>query len=131
MPEVELAKATVYGLGLGRTSRRARLAVFWSDESQDAIICKHELQRRADHGLEWDEQDVLVVNPVETRDREVIEPGYSEFPDDRLVAEWNQHAARGYVRHERKQDRGWSEVRSWEVHPATGVEQVAGRGLSR
>jgi len=128
MTEVELAKATVYGLGLGRRSRHARLTVSWTDRTPQGIVVKHELQRRTDHaGLEWREEEVVVVNPAETRDDVIVEPSYSEFPDDRVVCRWHDKAQRAYVAHESREGRsGWDEIRAWEIHPVTGVEQTAG-----
>lgn len=122
-----LAEATVYGFGLGQRSRRARLTVEWSGRTEDAIVGTHELQRRTDHaGVEWCEEDVVVVDPVEDRERVVVQPGYSEFPAVRIVCEWHSAASRAYVSHEERVDGEWTEQAAWEIHSATGVEQVCG-----
>jgi len=121
MPVHTLAEATVYGLGLARTSRRARLQV---RTTEDAIVAQHELQERADHGLEWREQETVAVDPRDTRDRVHVEPGYSEFPDARIICEWHNHAPRAYVYYQEGDD--WADRLAWEVHPARGVELTHG-----
>lgn len=120
-----LAEATVYGLGLAQTSRRARLTI---EERPDepSLVVTHELQRRAEgSGVEWREEECVVVDPVADGNRMVVEPGYSEFPDERIVCEWNDHAQRAYVRHETRETDGWSGQTEWEVHPATGITRTA------
>ncbi|QLH78638.1 hypothetical protein HZS55_15670 [Halosimplex rubrum] len=116
-----LAEATVYGFGLAQQSRRARLVVRTDNH---AIHAAHELQRRAGDGLEWHTEASASIDPRDTRDRVHIQPGYSEFPDARLVCEWHAHAPRAYVYYQEGSD--WTERLAWETHPATGVELTHG-----
>jgi hypothetical protein len=71
--------------------------------------------------------DHCVVVPTGTEDAK-LEIG-TRHGRDRVRVEYHSEAPRAYVRHERAVDGAWREQRAWELHPATGVQQVAGEPL--
>jgi hypothetical protein len=125
-----LAETQTGGLGLANGTVVHKL-VAEIDRGRPAIVVRHV---RVDHPDPFDlgqphetTIDVCVVVPTGTEDAKLeIDTRHGR---DRVRIKYHNEVPRAYVRHEREVDGAWREQRAWELHPATGVQRVAGDPL--
>jgi hypothetical protein len=130
MPEHVLAETQTAGFGLANGTVVQQLVVE-IDRGRPAIVVRHvrvNYPDPFDHGLPHETTiDRCVVVPTGTEDAK-LEAG-TRHGRDRVRVEHHNEAPRAYVRHEREVDGAWRAQRAWELHPATGVQRVAGKPL--
>jgi hypothetical protein len=121
-----VAETQTAGFGLATGKVVQLLILEFHDEP--AITVRHE---HVDHPDSFDDRDPrtttveeATVRPTADSLNRKIEIG-TAHGRDRVIAESHDHSVRVYVRHERE-DGGWTEQSAWELHPATGITQVAG-----
>jgi len=126
-----LAETQTAGFGLAG-GKVLEYLVLEFDHDCPTITVRHD---RVDYPDPFDDRDVRTttietetVTPTDDFDRHKVEIGTSHG-QDRVIIETHDHAPRAYVRHER-QDGGWTEQCAWELHPATGISQVAGETVA-
>lgn len=124
-----LAETQTAGFGIANGSI-IQLLVLEFHESEPAIIVRHD---RVEHPDPMDDRDpeTTTVETVEVTPtggnggHRKIEIG-TRHGSDRVRVGYHDHAPRAYVRHE-TEDGDWTEQAAWELHPMTGITQVAGR----
>ena len=127
--ERALAETQTAGFGLANGKVVDRLLIAFDRETPVARI-RYERVHHPDpiSGREKRREDrgAMVVDPRDTHhDSQKLEIGTS-YGRDRVIAEWNEHAPRAYIRHERKENGQWTGQASWELPPAKGIAQVGG-----
>jgi hypothetical protein len=130
MPEYVLAETQTAGFGLANGKVVQKL-VAEIDRGRPAIVVRH---IHVDHPDPLDDRDprrrvqaTEVATPTGTEVAK-LEIG-TRHGRDRVRIEYHNEAPRAYVRHERAVDGAWRAQRAWELHPATGVQRVAGDPL--
>ena len=129
MPEHALAETQTAGFGLANGKVVQKL-VAEIDRGRPAIVVRHV---RVDHpdphfGSGQPHETAInhcVVVPTGTEDAK-LEIG-TRHGRDRIRVKYHNEAPRAYVRHEREIGGAWRAQRAWELHPATGVQRVAGK----
>lgn len=122
-----LAETQTAGFGFANGKVVERLLLSFDRGTPAARIRRERVQHpdpMRDGEVRRESRGTMVVNPHDThRDPGKLEIGTSHGRD-RVIAEWNGHAPRAYVRHERREDGEWTRQAEWELHPAQGVQQV-------
>jgi hypothetical protein len=127
--ETVLAETQTAGFGLANGKVVDRLLLDFDRDTPAARVRRERVRHpdpMRDDDVRRESRGTMVVNPYDThRDQSKLEIGTSHGRD-RVIAEWNEHAPRAYLRHERLEDGDWTRQAAWELHPVQGVEQVGG-----
>ena len=135
MSEYVLAATQTAGFGLA-TGKVVQKLVAEVDRGRPAMTLRHVHVDHPDpgprHPDDRDEvrrrvQDTHVVVPTGTG--EAKQEIGTRHGHDRVRVEYHDEAPRAYVRHERQESGSWHTQTAWELHPATGLQQVAGEPL--
>jgi len=128
-----LAETQTAGFGLANGKVVDRLLLAFDHETPKARIRRERVTHPdpiRDGEVRRQSRGTIVVDPRDTHhDRGKLEIG-TNHGRDRVIAEWNDHAPRAYLRHERLEDGDWTRQAAWELHPVQGIEQVDGRSQS-